>query len=128
MLLLRDGLGAVMGKVDTCGPSGNELWPLCMLFSALVLCYWTKHLKYPEGHAVAQLLEALRYKPEGRGFDSRWCHWNFSLTYSFRSHYGSGVDSASNRNKYQEFFLVGKGSRCVWLTTLPPSCADCLEI
>jgi hypothetical protein len=30
--------------------------------------------------AVAQLVEALRYKPEGRGFDSRWCHWNFSLT------------------------------------------------
>jgi hypothetical protein len=26
---------------------------------------------------VAQLAEALRYKPEGRGFDSRWCHWNF---------------------------------------------------
>jgi len=24
------------------------------------------------GHAVAQLVEALRYKPEGRGFDSRW--------------------------------------------------------
>jgi hypothetical protein len=24
--------------------------------------------------------EALRYKPERRGFDSRWCHWNFSLT------------------------------------------------
>ena len=32
------------------------------------------------GHAVAQLVEALRYEPEGRGFDSRWCHWNFSLT------------------------------------------------
>jgi len=32
------------------------------------------------GHAVAQLVEALRYKPEGRGFDARWCHWNFSLT------------------------------------------------
>jgi hypothetical protein len=31
-------------------------------------------------YAVAQLVEALRYKPEGRGFDSRWCHWNFSLT------------------------------------------------
>jgi hypothetical protein len=28
-------------------------------------------------NAVAQLVEALRYKPEGRGFDSRWCHWNF---------------------------------------------------
>jgi len=30
--------------------------------------------------ALAQLFEALRYKTEGRGFDSRWCHWNFSLT------------------------------------------------
>jgi len=19
----------------------------------------------------------------GRGFDSRWCHWNFSLTYKY---------------------------------------------
>jgi hypothetical protein len=24
------------------------------------------------GYSVAQLVEALRYKPEGRGFDSRW--------------------------------------------------------
>jgi hypothetical protein len=29
------------------------------------------------GHAVAQLVEALRYKSEGRGFDSRWCHWKY---------------------------------------------------
>jgi len=31
------------------------------------------------GHALAQLVEALRYKPEGRGFDSRWCHWIFFI-------------------------------------------------
>ena len=31
-------------------------------------------------HAVAQLVEAQRYKLGGRGFDSRWCHWDFSLT------------------------------------------------
>ena len=31
------------------------------------------------GHAVAQLVEALRYKPEGRGFDSRWCHFPAAL-------------------------------------------------
>jgi hypothetical protein len=31
------------------------------------------------GHAVAQLVEALRYKAEGRGFDSRWCSWDFSF-------------------------------------------------
>jgi len=42
---------------------------------------------------------------------------------SFRSHYGCGVDSDSNRNEYQEYFLGGKGSRCIRLTTLPPSCA-----
>ena len=27
---------------------------------------------------------------------------------SFRSHYGPGVDSACNRNEYQEYFLGGK--------------------
>jgi len=35
---------------------------------------------------------------------------------------------APNRNEYQEYFLRGKDGRCVGLTTLPPSCADCLEI
>jgi hypothetical protein len=54
---------------------------------------------------VAQLVEALRYKPEGRGFDSRWSDWNSSVTQSFWSHCGPGVDSASNRNEYQESFL-----------------------
>jgi len=47
---------------------------------------------------------------------------------SFRPHCGPGVGSASNRNEYQEYFLGGKGGRCVGLTTLPPLCADCLEI
>jgi len=56
------------------------------------------------------LVEALRYKPEGRGFDSRWCHWNFLLTSSFRTHYGPGVDSASKRNEYQEHILGVKAA------------------
>ena len=43
---------------------------------------------------------------------------------SFRSHYGPGVDSSSNRNEYQEHFLGVKAAlRTVMLTTLPPSCA-----
>jgi hypothetical protein len=45
-----------------------------------VLCFEVLPLLPETGHAVAQLVEALRYKPKGRGFDSRWCHWNFSLT------------------------------------------------
>jgi len=70
---------------------------------------------------------ALRYKPTGRGFDSRWCLSNLSVTYSFRSHYVCGVDSASNRNEYQVYSLGGKGGRRVWLTTLPPFCADVMK-
>jgi len=62
------------------------------------------------GHAVAQLLGALRCKPEGRSFDFRWCHWNFSLPQSFRSHCDPGIDSASNRNEYQEYFLGVKAA------------------
>jgi hypothetical protein len=45
------------------------------LTSFILLC-----MSQGMGYAVAQLVEALRYKLEGRGFDSRWCHWNFSLT------------------------------------------------
>ena len=76
---------------------------------------------------MAQLLEALRYKPEGRGFDSHCCHWNFHW------HNPSGRTMAlgltqpltemSTRNK-----LGSKGGRCVGLTILPSSVAECLEI
>ena len=34
-----------------------------------------------------------------------------------RTVYGPGVDSASNRNEYQVYFLGGKAGRCVRLTT-----------
>jgi len=80
------------------------------------------------GHTVAQLVEALRYRPEGCRFRSWLCHWNFSLTRFFRLPCVPGVNSASNRNEYQEYFLGGKGGWCIGLTTLPPACADCLEI
>jgi hypothetical protein len=43
-------------------------------------------------------------------------------------HYGPGVDSVSERNQYHGYFLGGKGGWCKGLTTLPPSCADRLEI
>ena len=76
---------------------------------------------------MAQLIEALRYKPEGRGFDSRWCHWNFSLTQSCWPHYGPGVDSASNRNEYLEYFLRGKRGRCVGPIVLKSGSLNLLE-
>jgi hypothetical protein len=42
--------------------------------------------------------------------------------------YGPGIGSASNRYEYQKYSLGGKYGRCLGLTTLPFSCADCLEI
>jgi hypothetical protein len=35
---------------------------------------------YVFGARGGVVFKALRYKPAGRGFDSRWCHWNFSVT------------------------------------------------
>ena len=69
---------------------------------AYLLLFYNLHV-LDAGYAVV-----LRYKPGGRGFDSRWGHWNFSLTQSFRPHYGPGVDSFCNRNEYQEYFLGDK--------------------
>jgi len=51
-------------------------------------------------------VEALRYKPEGRGFDSRRCHWHL-------------IHSTTNRNEYEEYVLGGRwegGTR--WLSWL----------
>jgi hypothetical protein len=66
---------------------------------------------------VTHLIEELRYKPEGRGFDSRWGR-NMAL--------GSTqplTEMSTNNITWWE-----KGGQGVGLTTLLPSCADCLEI
>jgi hypothetical protein len=41
------------------------------LYALLSQVVVTKNHHHHRGHAVAQLVEELRYKPEGRGFDSR---------------------------------------------------------
>ena len=46
----------------------------------------------------------------------------FIGTKSLRSHYGPGVDSASNRNEYQEY-LLGQRRPLRKADNLPPSCA-----
>jgi len=58
------------------------------------------------GDRGSSVVKVLCYKSEGRWFDPR-----FSIDIkSFRSHYGTGVDSASNRNEYQEHFLRVKAA------------------
>ena len=39
-----------------------------------------------------------------------------------------GLTQPRNRNEYQEYLLGGRDGRCLGLTTLPLSCAGCLEI
>jgi len=49
------------------GPQGRQNDPRSVSFIHLITFKYISNV----GHAVAQ--------PEGCGFDSRWCHWNFSL-------------------------------------------------
>jgi hypothetical protein len=39
-----------------------------------------------------------------------------------------GLTQPLNRNEYQEYFVGGKCGWFIGLTTIPPSCAECLEI
>ena len=75
------------------------------------------------GTAVAQWLRCCATNRKVAGSIPASVRGFFVDIKSFRSHYGPGVDSAFNRNEYQEHFLGGKGGRRVGLTTLPPSCA-----
>jgi hypothetical protein len=45
------------------------------------------------------VVKALCYKPEGRGFNSRWGHWIFSIDLILPAALVPGVYSASNRNE-----------------------------
>jgi hypothetical protein len=57
------------------------------------------------GYHSSTVVKVLRYKSEGHWFDPRWCHGIFHWHKSFWSQYGPGVDSASNRSEYWEYFL-----------------------
>jgi len=56
------------------------VWCVCVCVCVVCVCGVCVCVCVCKGHAAAQLVESLRYKAEGRGFYSRWCHWNFLLT------------------------------------------------
>ena len=87
----------------------SALLSLCSYICSGSRCFQTVHHTV-WGHAVAHLFVALRYKPKGRGFDSRWC---------------PRVDSASNRSEQdkgkftlEQAMKAQKGSRCIGLLFL----------
>ena len=95
-----------------CPPSYSEKSePTFLLLSTII------HLK-GGGAWGSVVVKGLRYKSLGPGIDSkRWC---------LESILWPGVISAS-KNEYQDI-PGGKGGRWVRVTTLPPSCAECLVI
>jgi hypothetical protein len=70
------------------------------------------------------VVKALRYYSEGPGIDPRLLG---IFSRASDSSMCLGVDSASKKSEYQDIPGV-KDGRCVRVTTLPPSCAECLEI
>jgi len=54
--------------------------PAVWIFTAVQTPYLKNFIFVLVYCAVAHLVEALRYNFEGRRFNFRWCHWNFSFT------------------------------------------------
>ena len=78
-----------LNNIDSCAPlqSNNNIFQVQTLkaLNTAVLCHTERYqhfrrtccLYHSWSYSVtstAQLVEALRYKLRGRGFDSRWCH------------------------------------------------------
>jgi hypothetical protein len=81
-------------------------WMICLFFYNLRFHPHLANVLGKTGDRGGTVIKVLCYKLEGRWFDPRWCNGIFHWHKSFRSHYGPRVDSASNRNEYQENFLV----------------------
>jgi len=60
--------GRIHKKTDRHGEGNNRFSQFC------------KKAPKNKGERGSTVVKALCYKSEGRWFDSRWCHWNFSLT------------------------------------------------
>ena len=72
--------------------------------------YWRTYVT-SEGTAAAECLRCCASNRKVAGSIPADVSGFFIDIKSFRSHYGPGVDSASNRNEYQEHFLGVKRGR-----------------
>ena len=75
---------------------------------------------------MTQLVKELLYKSEDRKFDSR-LNWILHDLIALAAVW-SWDDPDSNGNGYNKYLVGGKGDRCVGLTNISSSYADCLEI
>ena len=80
------------------------------IFSFMLTTYLVLSLVHLLGTAVAQWLRCCATNQKVAGSIPASVSGFFIDIKSFRSHYGPGVDSASNINEYQEYFLVVKAA------------------
>jgi hypothetical protein len=78
-----------------------------ILFSAFIF----ETLQIGKGARGSVVVKALCYKPEGRGFETRWGEWFLSIYLILLAALGPGVYSASNRNEYQKHKIMLLGSK-----------------
>jgi hypothetical protein len=104
------------------------------LISRIIFGYWIYGMNYVYiyiyiyvhwlyGARGGVVVKALRYKPAGRGFDSRWCHLKFFSDIILTVALWPSGRLILDQKWVPGVFPGGKGGRCVRLTTLPPSCA-----
>ena len=84
--------------------------------------HWISQTHCLYGAWGSVVAKALRYESVGPGIEMTLGIYSVAADISVCP----GVDSAS-KNEYQDI-PGGKGGRCVGVTTLPPSCVECLLI
>jgi hypothetical protein len=107
VILLSDGKGGQIQRNP------------CILVHEIIIAYNTLARS-------SVVVEALCYKPEGRGFDFRWSHWFFTISLILPASLGSRVYSTSSWNEYQKlkkkmFWGGAERGQCVGRSALPPS-------
>jgi len=78
---------------------------------------WEDLIRLRSASKGAQLVEALRCKPGGRGFDSRWCHWNFDVEYIYGFVRWGGLQAKSMTSQRAAFKMADMRYYCNVMTT-----------
>ena len=98
------------------GATTKDFWPKCtvVLYVKVLHFRLSNFVRISEailkGTAVAQWLRCCATNRKVAGSIPAGISGFFIDIKSFRSHYGPGVDSVSNRNEYQGYFLGVKAA------------------